>query len=438
MCTSWRALFFVASVSEAVSEEYQQDASPFERWISRAAALSSFSDSLDNQTRASSSSNIRPESISTNARGPTPYDIAVCFTGIPVSSNAGPSAKRFVFDVLRQKIRARTGVHINIDVFFVTEAGSHEELANDFGFFELYEEGMVKSAVHELNKGEKMFDFFDVYEPRWRFRLKTLEGMRHSMTAWDGPKPFFVDHKTKQHFGEKGARTAEMGALHVYQDFMCHELMRVEETLYRAGGLPYHSVILSRSDLLWLYDLPVPPLLGPDHTRPSSGAAQEQTRLVYFDTDFLLSYHPQRQRRLRFPGVEESRDEYLALRRRAGAGRSGLQQEGEACWSPSVRQHDGYGIQLFFWYCTRSAAEVALTKRLEQFFRPSLFWNQVDAFLYNMHLDLAKTLAHWRVPLRRFPAPFVFLCPDSEEQNKRVHSFFTAPARELREGEDMW
>lgn len=54
-----------------------------------------------------------------------------------------------------------------------------------------------------------------------------------------------------------------------------------------------------------------------------------------------------------------------------------------------------------------------------------------------MHTDLAKTLAHWRVSLRRFPAPFVFICPDSRIQAERVHSFFTPSARELREREEQ-
>ena len=61
----------------------------------------------------------------------------------------------------------------------------------------------------------------------------------------------------------------------------------------------------------------------------------------------------------------------------------------------------GGGYHLSHRYCTRAAAEVILTKRIEQFFRPALFWNQVDVWVYDAHTDLAKTLAHWRVEVGR-------------------------------------
>ena len=399
---SWRirgAFLFVASVVKAIwavsagvvaREElyrFRDDDSPFERWISPAL----FNESADLSSRTSSESVSTRTSAPSWGPHPTPYDIAVCFTGIPVSSKAGPSAKRFVFDVLQRRMgRAnfgpseRTGARdINIDVFFVTEAGSHEELAKDFGFGAFYDVGMVRSAVFGLR--EKMFEFFDVYEPHWRFRLRMLENLPHSVTAWDGPKPFFVDKSKKHRWGEKGARTAEMGALHVYQDFMCHELMRVEEGRGR-GGRPYHSVIVSRIDLLWLYELPVPPLWGPGPAyeqqdrqgapvdarlagrgktkTPSMMTNDERTTgQLYFDSDFLEPYR--RDSASRLPAVTQSREEFLGLRRLQVATSASL-PEGEACWFPSVFQHERRGIQLFFWYCTRRAAEVASTILLKQ------------------------------------------------------------------------
>ena len=108
------------------------------------------------------------------AAPPTAHDMAVCFVGVPVSSEAGPAMTRFLFDELLKKQQAgssgtggskstsigppsRRRPNINIDVFFA-EARSHAMLRDQFGFRDLYDRGWVKNAVHEVSgRGRKFF-----------------------------------------------------------------------------------------------------------------------------------------------------------------------------------------------------------------------------------------------------------------------------------------